>query len=338
MGPVVNWCRSLLHSHVRRVSNHQMSRSKRRSKFCAESLETRRLLTAGIGSQAQYFAAENSSVHLEAKQSDGVQALHLGDNGAELSVAWQLYGRTEINVDRDEQLEPALPTVRIYSDLPNVSEGSVTPAQFIVVRSGTPFDDPLTVRYITRGDAINGTDYALLSGVITIPADAASATIALSPLADGIVKGDESATIEIQSSVDYELGLTSERAVQGNIIDDVAVSSSALTVDPAIILEAANVDPVLAKPMLAAIELISPEKIVDLVLDVVEPRELVLFARANLPDDVLDTIDDAEQIGDLFDDGTDDAVDLLPDQDDIDDLVDVIDDQITSVGDWLDLF
>ena len=53
------------------------------------------------------------------------------------------------------------------------------------------YANPLTVNYSVRanaGDALNGVDFQTLSGTITIPAGARSATIALMPITDQIVE------------------------------------------------------------------------------------------------------------------------------------------------------
>ncbi len=63
--------------------------------------------------------------------------------------------------------------------------GTLTPGQtqpFTVTRSGGDQTQPLTVNYTTGGTAQPGTDYQPVSGTVTIPANATSATVPLSAI------------------------------------------------------------------------------------------------------------------------------------------------------------
>ena len=50
---------------------------------------------------------------------------------------------------------------------------------------GVVLAEPLDVAYVLSGDTVNGTDYAALSGTVTIPAGASSAFVEIEPLAEG---------------------------------------------------------------------------------------------------------------------------------------------------------
>jgi len=51
------------------------------------------------------------------------------------------------------------------------------------------------------------TDYAPLSGSVTIPASASSAPITVTPLSDLLAEGDETVQLALLASSDYSLGL-----------------------------------------------------------------------------------------------------------------------------------
>jgi hypothetical protein len=70
-------------------------------------------------------------------------------------------------------------------------------ATFVVRRSGETNED-LTVFYSTEGMAINGVDYARLSGHVTILAGRHSARIAIWPLDDMLLEGPESIVLRLQ--------------------------------------------------------------------------------------------------------------------------------------------
>ena len=67
---------------------------------------------------------------------------------------------------------------------------------FLVTRTGSTAA-PLKVYYGMSGTAAHGTDYAALTGEVTIPAGAASAPIVITPYADDLGESAESATISL---------------------------------------------------------------------------------------------------------------------------------------------
>ena len=144
-------------------------------------------------------------------------------------MGWTLPNQTNVTVIAGQHLSPLQPTVRIYSDLPNVAEGSAAVARFKVVRRGAPTNNPLVVDYTTAGDAINGVDYALLPGSITIPAGERSATLEISPQTDSLVEGNESVVVQLRAGSGYQVGLQSERTVHGTIQDDAAVPAGGVS-------------------------------------------------------------------------------------------------------------
>src|SRR5262249_20836060 len=90
--------------------------------------------------------------------------------------------------------EPEVPIVHILATDPCASETGQDTATFTVFRTG-PTNAPLTVHYRVDGTAINGVDYAPLSGSVTIPACASSAPITVTPVDDMLVEGGETVAI-----------------------------------------------------------------------------------------------------------------------------------------------
>lgn len=89
-----------------------------------------------------------------------------------------------------------LPTVTIRATDPDAAETLPTQAPntgtFTVYVANNPcLNCTLTVYYSLSGTATNGVDYTSLTGKVTIPAGAASATITVSPIDDSAHEGTE---------------------------------------------------------------------------------------------------------------------------------------------------
>jgi len=80
-----------------------------------------------------------------------------------------------------------------------------TAGSFTVKRDGD-LTEALVVNYVVSGTASNGVDYAALSGTVTIPAGHASADIRVTPQDDSLLEGDETVTLALASSVNYDVG------------------------------------------------------------------------------------------------------------------------------------
>ncbi len=165
----------------------------------------------------------SSVVILAAGQKYYIEALHKESSGADhLAVGWVQPGETTIEVIDGQYLSPVEPIVKIFSERPTVSEGSASPARFTITRDGGPNNDALPVSYSVTGDAFNGFDYQFLSGTITIPAGSDSVDLVVTPVADNALEGDESLIVELLPGAGYEVGLKSERLINGTIQDNVA--------------------------------------------------------------------------------------------------------------------
>jgi hypothetical protein len=100
-------------------------------------------------------------------------------------------------------LEPASPpVVSIMAVDPIAREGTTNAATFRVRRTGAT-NNALTVSYAIRGTALNGVDYAELSGRVTIPAGRRSARILVEPIEDSLVERCETVILRlVESPVD----------------------------------------------------------------------------------------------------------------------------------------
>jgi hypothetical protein len=78
-------------------------------------------------------------------------------------------------------------------------------ALFVVHRDGSTNAD-LIVHYEIGGTALNGVDYAMLSGSVKIPVGRNSAPIVVTAMDDSLLEGIETVLLKLQSSSDYAIG------------------------------------------------------------------------------------------------------------------------------------
>ncbi len=101
----------------------------------------------------------------------------------------------------------------------NATEAGGNPGLFTVTRTGST-SDPLTVDYTIGGTAANGTDYTSIKKNVTIPAGAASATIALTPTDDALAEGNEAVRLTLLNGRTYKLGTSGTETATVTIADD----------------------------------------------------------------------------------------------------------------------
>ncbi len=94
--------------------------------------------------------------------------------------------------------------VTITAPANEVPENSLYPATFTVTRTGGI--KPITVNYATSGGATPGTDYAALSGSVTIPLAQTSATIPVMPVLDATVESPEAVIVTLSPNAAYTVG------------------------------------------------------------------------------------------------------------------------------------
>ncbi|WP_315850168.1 Calx-beta domain-containing protein, partial [Novipirellula maiorica] len=78
--------------------------------------------------------------------------------------------------------------------------------------------DALAVSYTVSGTATSGSDFAALSGTITIPAGQSSATLSVNPTDDSVVEPDETIILTITDTATYDVGAAG--AATGTITND----------------------------------------------------------------------------------------------------------------------
>ncbi|WP_322746010.1 Ig-like domain-containing protein [Nostoc sp. LEGE 06077] len=107
---------------------------------------------------------------------------------------------------------PAVPTVAIAATDATAAEAATDPGTFRITRTGDP-SNALTVNYTVAGGA-DQTDYTpnLTSSVI-IPAGQSFVDITITPVDDSLVEGNETVTLTLVDTVDYNLGATATATV-----------------------------------------------------------------------------------------------------------------------------
>jgi pimeloyl-ACP methyl ester carboxylesterase len=115
----------------------------------------------------------------------------------------EIYGPTEDGTDNPTT--PSLPAVTVVATDANASETGPDPGTFTLSRTGNT-TSALTVSYSLGGGAANGTDYEGLSGSVTIPAGAASASVNVRPIDDNAVEGNETLVLTVSQHAAYVVG------------------------------------------------------------------------------------------------------------------------------------
>lgn len=116
-----------------------------------------------------------------------------------------------------DDFSDSVPEVSIVASDPEAAEAGLDPGQFTVSRTGSLSED-LIVSYEVSGTATTSKDYDSLSGVVTIPAGSASATIGVAPLDDLLAELDEPVVATLTASGAYAVGAKGSDTV--TIMDD----------------------------------------------------------------------------------------------------------------------
>ena len=120
--------------------------------------------------------------------------------------------------------DTALPRVAFTANTARTAEGSATPAQFTVTRTGA-VGSALTVNYAVSGTATSGSDFTALTGNVVIPANASSATIAISPVNDSTSESLETAILTLSSNAAYVIDPTANIGTASIYDDDLQTVS-----------------------------------------------------------------------------------------------------------------
>ena len=113
-----------------------------------------------------------------------------------------------------------LPTVMLTASDATATEANTTTGTFTVSRTGSTAA-ALTVNYTVSGTATPGSDYNTLSGTVTIPASAASATMTVTPINDTAIENNETVVATLAASAAYRPG-TLNSATITSTSDDTA--------------------------------------------------------------------------------------------------------------------
>lgn len=97
------------------------------------------------------------------------------------------------------------PTITIAATTPTAAEHGLEAGAFTFTRSGDT-TAALTVAYTISGNATAGSDFAALSGTATFSANSATTVVTLTPLADSLAEGTETATLTLTPDINYSVG------------------------------------------------------------------------------------------------------------------------------------
>lgn len=95
----------------------------------------------------------------------------------------------------------------------NASETGPDNGVFTLTRSGGDTTASLPVSFTLTGTAANGTDYTSIAAPVTLAANQTSATVTLTPIADALVEGSETAILTISASTAYSVGASAAATV-----------------------------------------------------------------------------------------------------------------------------
>ncbi len=96
------------------------------------------------------------------------------------------------------------PVVSIVASAPAAAETGAAAGRWTVTRTG-PTTSALIVNYTVSGSASSGADFTALSGSVTIPAGALSATITVTPIDDQLVESPETVIVTIAADSAYNI-------------------------------------------------------------------------------------------------------------------------------------
>lgn len=122
----------------------------------------------------------------------------------------------------------AAPAVTIVATDPAAAENPLDTGTFTVTRSVVS-DQALVVNITIGGTATSGTDFVPIAVTVTIPANQASATITVTPVADGVPEPPETVVASIAAGTFYTIGTPSSATVT---ITDVPVPTGPETPIP----------------------------------------------------------------------------------------------------------
>lgn len=112
-----------------------------------------------------------------------------------------------------------LPSVNIWAKNAHASRLGLTSGSMTVSRDSS--NAPLTIYLAYGGTALNGSDYVLLPGSVTLPAGVLSTNISITPYSNAQPAGDKTVVISVATNAAYSLGSLSLATV---IISDTPIN------------------------------------------------------------------------------------------------------------------
>ncbi|WP_035601007.1 Calx-beta domain-containing protein [Haloferula sp. BvORR071] len=169
---------------------------------------------SGTASNGTDYTTLGTTVTIPANQSSVVvNVVPINDSTIEVPETVIVTINTNAAYVRDSSANSATvtlsdddtPVVTVEAIDPTASEAGDT-GMFLITRSGSTAA-PLKVYYGLSGSAFHGTDYARLSGEVTIPAGSASAPVVITPCNDDLAEPVEEVTLAVTTFDNaYSLG------------------------------------------------------------------------------------------------------------------------------------
>ena len=133
-----------------------------------------------------------------------------GNYGIQVSGAGGTSGLAIVEVYDTTPATP--PVVTIAATKPTSDESGSNNGEFTLTRTGDTLS-PLTVTYGVGGSAVNGFDFTLLPGTVTIPVGASSVKIPVTPIPDLLVEGLDTVVATITAGNSYTPGAQNSATV-----------------------------------------------------------------------------------------------------------------------------
>ncbi|MEO6993641.1 MAG: DUF1800 family protein [Lacunisphaera sp.] len=132
-----------------------------------------------------------------------------------LIVAGLLFALSSLRGQAPIATPSPIPIVTLTATIAVTDETAMVPGQITVTREGN-LSAPLVVRLTVKGTAKPGVDYQVIVPTVTLPPQAASATIAITAIGDFEKEPARHVVVGLQSSRDYEIGAHAEATVTIN--------------------------------------------------------------------------------------------------------------------------
>jgi subtilase family serine protease len=122
---------------------------------------------------------------------------------------------------------PPPPMLTVTASTTKANEGGPTSTSFTISR-GTAQISTVTANFTLTGTAANGVDYVSTPLTATIPSNAASVNVTITPIDDATIENEETVVLTLQSNVAYTVGSPSSGTVtivSDDVMADLVVSS-----------------------------------------------------------------------------------------------------------------